>query len=255
MLVNDLSLNQDIANYDFVYFKSYYRYSEIAVAVVEYLKMKEVPFVCEELDSYISFSKLSQYARMAARNFPIPATFYAHSQSDANDWDAIAGLLEVPFICKAVDAKGGDLNYLIKSKTDLREALVRNPGVEFLYQQFIPNSFDIRVLVLDGEAKLLIKRQRTSDQTHLNNTSQGARASLMQPQELGPEAIDLAIRAAKLFKRQVAGVDIMLREGDSKPFILEVNASPQVSTGAFVEQKIKAYAGFIKQRLESLNDN
>lgn len=250
MEVINLNNGTDLSGYDFVYLKSYYRYDEIATSVAEYLEFKRVGYVCSELSSYISHSKVSQYAKMASAGIPIPKTVYFHSSSFSRVIDRVEPLIRAPFICKATDAEGGDLNFLLSGFEKINSTFKQHSGIEFVLQEFIPNDFDVRCLIVNKKAELLIKRARQDARTHLNNTSQGSAASLISRNTFGEINIKLAEKAADLFGREIAGVDVLIRRGDNRPFVLEVNASPQVSTGSYAEKKIEIYADFIKKSVD-----
>lgn len=241
--------SSDLSGYDLVYFKSYYRYSEQAVAIAECLKSTNRRFICSELEDYISFSKLSQYARMARAGLPIPKTLFVPRKHLAVSFESLMESLGDKFVFKATDAKGGDANYLISSRNEFDAAVAAHPDTNFVSQVFIPNDSDLRLLVLGGNTELVIKRQRKDNSTHLNNTSQGADAVEVSLEEITPDIKDLASRCVQLFHREVAGVDIMLESGTGKPYILEVNASPQVASGAETDRKIAVYCKLFQNML------
>lgn len=249
LLAWDESTGERLDSYDMVYFKSYYRFAEQAVSIAEYLEFHNIPFISSELREYISFSKLSQYARMACSGMPIPDTLFMPTHLLASRWHKIESLLGVPFICKAADGKGGELNFLVEEKKQLQLIITQHKEVNFVCQQFIENDFDLRVLVVGESIRLIIKRQRKNDDTHLNNTSQGASAALMEVKSLNNATAALALDATRLFKREIAGVDLFSRRRDGKVYLLEVNASPQVGTGAFREEKIELYKNFFQSEL------
>ena len=89
----------------------------------------------------------------------------------------------------------------------------------FYLQEFIehPNR-DIRILVLGNEA--IAGMYRVSD-TWKTNIYAGARA---EPLELTEELTKLAIKAAKITKTEIAGVDIV--ESENGLQVLEVNSIP-----------------------------
>lgn len=239
-----------LATYDFVYIKSYYRYTESALVLVEYFKQKNIPFVCSELQYAISFSKLSQYGRLSHAGLPIPETLFVPQSHLSHSYSSFATILGLPFIFKAIDAKGGGANYLINSTEEFSEAVASNHGHDFVAQKFIANDSDLRILVLGGKVEMVIKRQRVDDSTHLNNTSQGGGATLVDPADLDPAHAKMAIDAAQLLQREIAGVDLMFETGTGRPFILEINASPQVASGAFTQEKIEKYGNFFKNMLQ-----
>lgn len=235
--------------YDLVYFKSFYRYSEVAAAVADYLKQENKKYICHELDSAISFSKLTQYSRLSRRHLPVIPTVFVERQSWKSGVQIITDTFGFPCIFKAIDAKGGDANYKVDSSEELLEIVERHTG-DFVAQQMVPNEYDLRVLIADGEVRRVIKRQRLDDTTHLNNTSKGASAVLVPVEELDETTRRIACEAAAEFSREIAGVDIMTNSQTGEVVILEVNASPQVATGAFREEKLDVYAELFSHLLK-----
>ena len=62
--------------------------------------------------------------------------------------------------------------------------------------------------------------------------------------------MEIALHAARVMGREVAGVDLMHELGTGKPYILEVNASPQIGTGAFMDEKIEKYCQYFKNMVQ-----
>lgn len=221
----------DIASFDTVYFRTIARKRDMAAIAADYLQDHNVPFVDREALSDQSLSKLHQMYLLHKNNLPIPDTYYG-------DVVFIESKLQYPFIYKATVASKGEDNFLVHSSDEIRKGTK-----SFIAQTYIPNEADYRLLVFGNKVELIIKRSRTGD-THLNNTSQGARAELVSIADFDQTIINIAIRAASVLKRDIAGVDIMLDE-QNNPYILEVNRTPQLATGAFVEEKLHAFKQYI----------
>ncbi len=236
-----ISTSDSLSGYDLVYFKSFYRYSEQAYAIADFLRQESIKYICHELDHAISFSKLTQYTRLARRNLPIIPTVFVERQSWTQGADIIASQFGFPCVFKAVDAKGGDANYVVNGADELLKVVEQHTG-NFVAQQLVPNEYDLRLLVANGEVKRIIKRQRTDESSHLNNTSKGAEASLVPVEEVDESTRRISREAAAEFSREIAGVDIMTNSQTGEVVILEVNASPQVATGAFTDEKLTVYA-------------
>src|SRR5690606_3292372 len=96
----------------------------------------------------------------------------------------------------------------------------------------IPNEGDYRILVFGGKPVLALYR-RSQEESHLNNTSQGATADLVSVDAIDPTIVADVIQAAAVEKFEVAGVDAMIDRVTGRHYILEVNQSPQLATGAF----------------------
>ncbi len=232
-----------------MYFKSYFRYNEQAAVIAAYLTANDIPFVCSELRDYMPLTKLAQFMRLALGGIPIAKTVYLSPRHFVSDYESVAQKLGVPFIFKSTDGSGGKENYLVRSQADVEAALHEYPDLHFVAQQFIENDSDLRVLIVDSAIELVIHRQRVGE-SHLNNTSQGGNATLMAVEDLVPEHQALALQSAKLMGREVAGVDLMFESGSGDPYVLEVNASPQIGSGAFMEEKLQIYSNYFKNMLK-----
>ena len=149
------------------------------------------------------------------------------------------------------DNKGskGRLNFVVFSPEQLQLIIDENPGIFFVLQEYIPNKGDLRVLVLDEVASLVIRRTGNGS-SHLNNTSQGGVAEIVPLNDIEPDILRMAERAAKLLKLQVAGVDVMYDERTNEPYLLEVNNAPQISSGSFIDEKADLYANMIQSMLQ-----
>ncbi len=149
------------------------------------------------------------------------------------------------------DNKGskGRLNFVVFSPEQLQLIIDENPGIFFVLQEYIPNKGDLRVLVLDEVASLVIRRTGNGS-SHLNNTSQGGVAEIVPLNDIESDILRIAERAAKLLKLQVAGVDVMYDERTNEPYLLEVNNAPQISSGSFIDEKADLYANMIQSMLQ-----
>lgn len=246
VMLQDGRMLQDFA---YVYFKSFFRYSELASVIAHYLQQNNVPFVCSELLQHGITTKLSQLSYLGKNSLPIPDTLFMLRSQWLSAFDECVEHLGLPFIFKSIDGSTGEENYLVKSLAEFKAALDTHAHepLEFIAQRFVPNDSDLRVLIVGSEIKLIIKRQRNNpDETHLNNTSQGAHASLLPLDTLSPELQQLCLTAANVLHREIAGVDLLFSRTDNSPYILEVNASPQIGSGAFMEEKLAIYTDYFK---------
>lgn len=242
-----LSDRTPLKDFTAVYFKSYFRFQEQAAAILEYLLENNIKFVGEELKSYIPATKLTQLARLARANLPIPKTIYMSTEKYGPNFEILERELGLPFIFKAIDGSTGENNYLINSLEQMSKALRETVKTHFIAQAFIPNEGDLRILVVGKVPRLVIDRRRKNENTHLNNTSQGGTANLIDVKRFKPELMSMAVRATNIMDREVAGVDIMLEKGTNDPYILEVNASPQIASGAFQDEKIEIYKNYFRE--------
>jgi glutathione synthase/RimK-type ligase-like ATP-grasp enzyme len=91
---------------------------------------------------------------------------------------------------------------------------------------------------------MVIRRQRTDTTTHLNNTSQGAEASLVPIDELEPSIIENSRKICYTMGRDMAGIDVLVaNDGSARYVFLEVNAVPQLTSGVFIDEKMQTLSG------------
>ncbi len=246
-----LSTGEELKCFDLVYYKSYFRYQSQAVAILEYMRQHKVKYIGSELNNYIPTCKLTQLARLFCHGLAIPDTIYLPKQHYLDRYNCLVDKLGSPFIFKDVSGRTGNDNFLISSFDQFKEVLATSSPDHFIAQNFIPNDRDLRIIVLSGQIKMVIQRKRRYQTTHLNNTSKGAESTLIDVNNLDGQAGKLALEAAKAMGRDVAGVDIMINSQTGKPYILEVNASPQLGSGAFIDEKIQMIIDFCKDTLKN----
>ena len=109
-------------------------------------------------------------------------------------------------------------------------------------------SIDPDACVDCGHVSVIIHRQAQTD-SHLNNTSQGAVAKVVDISNFSAKIINDVIQSAENEKLDVAGVDLMIDRNTGQHYIIEVNSSPQLATGAVPEQKMKAYTDYLASLL------
>ncbi len=253
-VVNAEDNYKDLAQYSLVYFKNHAENAECASAAAEYLHYKGRPFVDRELLSYISASKLTEYAKLACYGLPVPRSISANTSRLKGRFDEFAQTFGLPFVLKEIASDRGRNNFLISNQKDYDKILSEAPA-EFMYivQEYIANDGFYRVYVLGKESELAVWRGAVKHQDplkqHLNKPRGNANASNVPIGDVPTDVQDLAIKAAQTLERQVAGVDLVQDKKTKKWYILEVNNSPQIFGGSFREVKEKIMAQFIDQEL------
>lgn len=139
-------------------------------------------------------------------------------------------------VLKSVNGTKGRDNYLVHSAEEIQEIITKNPEIRYILQNFIPNDGDYRVVLVNFEPKLAIYRS-ANGKDFRNNTSLGGEASLVPLEDLDPSVIDLAVAATKALDIKIAGADILQNRETGEYSVLEVNRTPQLASGAFVEEK------------------
>lgn len=249
--ITDRKSGQSLLAADLVFFKTWAYYPEYAAAIVSYLKAHTIPFYNSEVANQRADTKIGELAAMATTGLPVPQSYFCLPLAIPDMLETLAKNWQFPIVMKSAAASKGDANFLVQDVDEINRLLAEHDELPFIFQNFIPNSYDYRILVMGGEIVAVIKRIRQSDKHHLNNTSKGANSELVPPSHLPATMRQAALKAAELFKRDVAGVDILpISDNDDDFVILEVNKRPQMNTGAFVAQKMDAFARFLEQKIQ-----
>ena len=135
------------------------------------------------------------------------------------------GRLNYPFIAKPNFGRCGVGIVLVKDEQDLAKL---NDLHTYVFQNFIPNDGDYRVLVIGGVAHMVFKRVATknSKRQYLNNLSQGGERLGVTDSSMHQKLAKVGSIIAAMFGYTVCGVDIL--EGkDGGLYFLEVNSVPQ----------------------------
>ncbi len=236
-----------LADYDLVYFKTYFKKAEIAAAMTEVAATQGVNFIDQEVASYHARTKLTQYLRLARFDIAVPDSIVLPSQHLDGTFTELSATFGLPFVMKDVASEQGESNYLITSKKEFDEVcrLAKEQKALYVSQRYVENDGDFRVIVLYKTVEFVIKRTKTDETSHLNNTSKGAQAERITEEDLGSEAAAIAVRAAMIMNRQVAGVDLVFDQKAKKWLVFEVNNSPQMAGGAYLEEKRALLSRFL----------
>ncbi|MFI1398202.1 RimK family alpha-L-glutamate ligase [Streptomyces sp. NPDC020681] len=198
-------------------------------------------------------TKLYQLMVLAQDGLPVPATFHLPRRLLNGSFADLAGRLGLPFVLKAMNASGGRLNFLIESEVDFLRH-VEDPAhakVDFLTQQFIPNNGTFRTLVFGRDVPIIMHRCTTNG-SHLSNTDQGGHATLFDVETFEADVLDMAVRAVDLMGCEVAGVNLVQDRQTRQWYLLEVTSSPALGTGAFAEEKTRAYSSYLRAKLSTV---
>ena len=118
-----------------------------------------------------------------------------------------------------------------------------NEGQRYMLQEYIVNAEDYRVMVL-GNKVLGVMKRATGDNPLLKN--------VFTKTELPDYVLEKAVAAAKACEIEVAGVDVVFKEGEKEPYFWEVNRAPnydrfeQVTGINVAEEIVKYLASFLK---------
>ena len=243
----------DLADYDMVYFKSSVVH-DITATYVQYALRNDVKVTDVAKGAYAGGSKLYTYGIIVPAGISVPNSLFAMPGRLVGAYDRYEQALGLPFVLKGIHASRGDVNEVIRSRDDFDRvvavALTSDKKAYLIGQSFVPNEGDLRILVFGGEVQLVIHRQRADESTHLNNTSQGGRATIVPIEELPAEVIAASRSAATLSEIGIAGVDMVKDKETGKWYCFEVNEGPQMATGSYRQSKWNELAKYFMTELE-----
>ena len=234
---------------DLVYIKHWHAFEEGALIVASFVKKEGKPVFPTETLGVVPKTKFGETMLLALFDLPVPDTvFYYSADSYYSNYAKVIERIGTPFIFKAIDGKKGANNYLVHDQAELQRYISEAKEVQFIAQRFIENDGDYRLINFGTELRIAIHRTREGD-THLNNTSQGGDGELVPLENLPEHVKRDSLRAANLLGRDISGIDVVMEKGSSKHYIFEVNYSPQLTTGTFLEVKRKELSDFIRDNM------
>ncbi len=232
----------DLKDFDLVIIRHIGTMAFHAHAIALYCEKFNIKYTDQYLNRLLLDNKLSTEFLLWCNDLKKwPRTFFGNNKELAR---RMSELGDKAVMKDNVGAKGR-LNFVVKSPSEVETIHQENPDIQFVLQEFIPNDSDLRVLVMNDKVKLVIRRSSTSD-SHLNNTSQGGRAEIIPIDSVDAKILKDCIKAAKVSKLQVAGVDMMQDLNTGEYYFLEINNAPQISSGSFTDEKADVYAEMIK---------
>ena len=136
------------------------------------------------------------------------------------------GVLQYPFIQKPnLGSKGNNVE-LIKSEEQFLAQPKELKIKDQVYQNFIKNNGDYRVLMLGGKVLGVMKRIAVTG-SFLNNVSKGGKAERVTDEDIINEVSSIARTVAATLDLNFCGVDVIKNEETGEYHFLEVNTAPQ----------------------------
>jgi len=220
-------LDRNILDFDLVYFKSSKKSRSLAAVAATFLKYKKRKFLDPYLASLKNGDKGLQLVTFACNKIPTPQSMYIVSPKKNLELliSNLKDLPNFPLIFKDASSHRGKNNYLVKDLEELCSIVnAIKEDTPYILQEYIPNSFDYRLLILGNKVKVAEKRIRKDEDSHMNNVSQGSTEEFIDPLSV-KDLNKIAINTAKAFDMHTPGVDIIVATDSKKPYVIEINAS------------------------------
>lgn len=194
---------------------------------------------CTNAKSYLGWErmdKIKQHGVYVTNDIPVVGTrvFYTKEQ-------LLVSKFVFPLICKHAGGFQGKSVVKINSREELEEYVEKKDEKDlgmYLWQDYLPTRWDLRVIVIDGKAIGAMKRSAVGDEFRSNFSLGGD----VDSWEMSEKEKLLAEKTARVCGLDYCGVDIM-KDNEGNDYILEVNRACQYkgfekSTGINVAGKV-----------------
>ncbi len=218
---------QDIADFDVIYFRMVGRRLEDATLVANYAKKHGIK-VFDRLyqDSLLvpsSISKALETAKMIEAGVPMPKTIFGSLKYLRHKAPELFGF---PFVLKSTTGKKAREVWAPSSEEELSELLVKlremeKSGVRFFAQAFTQASQRYRVFVLGGQVVAALT-QPTKWRKRFSDKLEGEKGVV----EADSQMTELALAAANAVDLDISGVDILKIDNSGELVVIEANAAP-----------------------------
>lgn len=254
LIVRDAKTKKRYDDLNGIHIANWRKAPEIAMALAKYIEKRGGKVMNREIMSFPAMTKLGEMVRMADKKIPMPDSFSVRDKylAEMAKRQKLPYGFAFPLIVKSVAGSMGANNWLVKTWEEFAEIVALPREQLVVVQQFIPNDSDYRVLVFGGDVRAVMRRSRQDDSTHVNNTSAGGKGEMIDPAEFPEDWKEIALKAAAATNRSdIAGVDIIVDKETGKPYVLEVNKTPQIETGSNIDTKTTIFTDYIMGRLKS----
>jgi len=232
---------------DMLHLRNVNRFADYANAIRLYAQYHGLVLV-NTIDATLPYyGKVSQAFLMALNGIQTPYLVSSPSNQTLTKALRVQPFM-YPVVIKHNEGIKGQDNYLA-SDIDEARAILQQAKQDFVLQPFIPNEGELRVLRYGKYLSPLVFKKQAIAGTHLNNTSQGGSVTLLKTELVDAATLKQALLAAELMGRDIAGIDVLLGS-DGDHYILEVNTTPSIATGAFMNEKRRLYDEFFENEME-----
>lgn len=214
---------KDLKKYDYVWIQSGWNTTHMAYLLHLYLKTQNIPHNKPNTHN----TKLSDIFSLATKNILVPNTFFHNGlKMNSTNIQEIEKICKLPCIYKTSLGSLGSHVYLIDKKSDIEQVIKDNKKYNrYIFQEYIPNDFDYRVVIANGQSTSVCKRTRITDK-YRNNVALGASEDFIKIKNVPKDVLDIAIKSANALKLKWAGVDVVTDKDTGRNYILEVNRRP-----------------------------
>ena len=215
--------NKDLRSYEYVWIQSGWKTTHMAYLLHLCLEAENI----QHNMTNVHDTKLSDIFFLASKGVSVPNTYFHNgSKMDEVGVDEIEKICGLPCIYKTSLGSLGNNVYLIENKCEMKE-MIKSIGKfnRYIFQEYIPNDFDYRVIIANGSPTSVCIRRRVNDGFR-NNVALGATEQFIGVNNVSKDILELAVNASNALSLNWAGVDIVTSKSSGKNYVLEVNRRP-----------------------------
>jgi len=235
----------DLNSFSFVWLSSNWNNRGSAYGVELYLKKFGVLASKVEKNT----SKITDYIVFALHNIPIPDTYFIDSREIKKSLGKIKEVCGYPLIVKDTKGYGGAFSMYIETEKDLVREVKKLPAnKKYFFQKFIPNDYDWGILVANGVVVSGEKSYPAKGEFR-NNACNGGKEVFVRVDKIPQEVKEIALSASHLLGLSWARADIAIDKITGKPYLLEVNRYPGVTSKS---QEVSGAYKFLSSHINAL---
>lgn len=210
-----------VKEYDALIARTFYPHISEALTVARLFSNAGKVVIDQSLtDEGFIVSKMHDYLLLASNGITVPRTWQVYSSTALV---AQADRLGYPCVLKGVHGSHGTHVHLANNQQELLKRWTEYFPGELMLQEYIPAAEDFRLLVVGYQVlPLMVSRYPAPGDFRTNVAFSRSGAACRVSDYPGLE--DIAKQAARVLRREFAGVDIRY-QGDT-PVVLEVNRRP-----------------------------
>ncbi|MFC1609079.1 RimK family alpha-L-glutamate ligase [Patescibacteria group bacterium] len=207
----------DLDEFDIFIFRTYAKTLNDSLILAEKLVSDGKTVIDAALGKTFVLSKMFEASKMAQNGILYPQTVRCVNFEETG---SRVENMPFPVIVKPVDGRQGQGVAKLDNFEELSDFLTKEAG-EWMIQEYVPITYDIRVFVVGGKAIGAMKRY-IAEGDFRSNIALGAKSEQV---EMTQEQKDLAERAADAMSYDIAGIDLI--ETNKGLMVLEANSGPQ----------------------------
>ena len=120
--------------------------------LAEFLSQHGAPFTDPSNRSHtLSDGKIAQLLRLTQLGVPFPESFICRPYSYTLHRDLIVNKFGFPCVVKRTGARGEAVWFMVESEDELEQKLAEEPFEVHIIQKYIPNDYDVRVIVFEDQ--------------------------------------------------------------------------------------------------------